>query len=71
MGAFIFRHAMIAWQSSAFASGLYGIVCILDGQYEFRIDDAVPAGPGALVVIPACDRVGGTRGQPLAREAFT
>lgn len=59
MGAFIFRHAMIAWQSSAFASGLDGIVCILDGQYEFRIDDAVsPLNPGALVVIPACDRVG-------------
>jgi hypothetical protein len=41
MGAFIFHHAVIAWQSSAFASGLDGIVCILDGQYEFRIDDAV------------------------------
>ena len=52
-GALVFHHAVIAENPPHAHLGFAKLLCILDGQYEFRVGDAIfSGGPGSLVLVP-------------------
>lgn len=53
MGVFVFHHPVIPQNPPHAHHGFSKVLYVLDGDYGFRVGDAVfPGGPGTLVVVP-------------------